>query len=330
MFPLEQKKVLITGATGFLGKQVAGRLLDQGVKVRAAVRNAVRAGWLADRGAEVIVGDIADAQAMQAAAHGCQIVIHLAGIVTAFLPEAEFYRVNVEGTRALAEAACAEQVERFVHISSIVVYGLSGRNIQESTPYQKSGEAYCDTKLESERVIRHFITERQLPAVIVQPSPVYGPGDQAWTIGPIQRIRSRQMILVNGGKGFQHPIYIEDAVDGILAAARGGKEGEAYILCGPEPLRMKDFFGYYARMVGRSPSFPSMPKWLGLGIASAAEGFARISGRKPPFSRQDVLFAAIDVTYNGDKARRELGFVPKYDVEQGMQRVGEWMKGVNL
>lgn len=328
MFPLEQKKVLITGATGFIGRRVASRLLDQGVKVRAAVRNAAKAGWLADRGAEIVLGDIADTQAMQAAVNGCQVIIHLAGIITEFLPEAEFYRVNVEGTRVLAEAACKEQIERFVHASSVVVYGLSGKEINENSPYQKSGEAYCDTKLESEMVIRRFITGRQLPAVIVQPSYTYGPEDLAWTTGPIQRIRSGQMILVNGGQGYHHPIYIEDAVEGILAAARVGKDGEAYILCGPKPLAMKDFFGYYARMVGRPPSFPSIPKWLGLSVATAAEGFAKISGRKPPFKTQDILFAGKDVTYSGDKARQELGFIPKYDVEQGMQQVEEWLKEV--
>jgi nucleoside-diphosphate-sugar epimerase len=326
----EQAPVLITGGTGFLGQHLAACLIFRGMKVRILARSRAKAEPLARLGAEICLGDITQFETVHQAVKGCQVVIHLAGIVASHLPFKDFEQVNQNGTRNVVEAAQQAGVERFVHVSSVVVYGLKGEGINEEAPHLASGDAYTDTKLNAEKLVHSWISERGLPGVIIQPAPVYGPQDEAWTAGPIRRMQTGGFVLIDRGRGRLHPIYIDDVVEGIFLALMKGKDGEAYILSGPEVTSLKDFFGCYARMLGRSPDFLSIPGQLALGAASAAEWLGRLQHKKPLLTRQEVLFASIDASYSGEKARRELGFNPCTDLERGMTEVEAWAKGTRL
>lgn len=325
-YELRGKTVLITGATGLLGKNTAIGVMKAGGRVRAFVRNPVRAGRLAELGAEIVSGDMGDPDSIRAAVQGCQAVFHFAGLLTEFLPYREFHQINVEGTRLLAEAALDAGVERFLHVSTIAVYGMSTTGlIDESSPRIKSEQNYSDSKLEGERIILDLVTNRGLPAVVVQPAQVYGPGDESWTLGPIEKIRSGSMILVDGGKGLLQPIYLDDVIEGILLAMRLGKEGQVYLLCGDQVVTTAEFFGHLARITGKG-KIPSVPHWTARAIASTFETWGRMLHREPIFTRTMIQFVTQQVRFSNAKARSELGFAPKIGLEQGMEKLEIWLR----
>ncbi|UCD63728.1 MAG: NAD-dependent epimerase/dehydratase family protein [Candidatus Zixiibacteriota bacterium] len=321
------KTILVTGATGLIGSYVTERLLQEGGTVRAYVRHAPKAQSLESLGAEIVVGDIADQSSVSRAVKGCQLVFHFAGVIgNKFKPRSYFDAVNVEGTRIVAEAASEEGIDGFVHTSTVGVYGLNAKaDTDERSPHVPSRDPYCDTKLQAERIVRDLFHRRHLPCVIVQPSAVYGPGDETWTLYPIELMRTGRMVLVSGGRGLIQPIYITDLVDGILLAARHGRAGESYILSGSEVVTIREFFGYYAGLLNRG-SIPSVPGWLALGLATLFECVSGVIHKPMPFTRCAVRGTMMHATYNIDKAVRELGFNPKMRLEQGMACVDEWLK----
>jgi nucleoside-diphosphate-sugar epimerase len=321
------ERVLVTGATGFIGRQVCLRLLELGGRVRALARDPRRATDLAAAGADIALGDMQDGASLRRAVEGCGWVFHFAGVLGSELrPMAYFRDVNVEGTRRLALASLEVGVERFVHASTIWAYGLDARGeVTESCPLRLSGAPYADTKRESELMVRELVRDRGLPAVVVQPSVVYGPRDEAWTVGTLRLMRAGRMILPDGGRGLVTPIYIDDLVEGVLVVAERGAIGGSYILAGRETLPFGEFFGYLGRMVGRD-RLPSVPRGLALAGASALELVARMTGRQPLFRAEPVRGTAMLVRYDGAKAYA-LGFEPRIGVDAGMRRVAEWLAG---
>jgi nucleoside-diphosphate-sugar epimerase len=326
MYDLRGKHVLVTGATGLIGSAVVHRLLNEHSTLRILTRNPGKAAAVVGPGVEIFKGDIEDRNSLGPATQGCDVVFHFAAVVNDFVPRSSYYRVNVTGTRNLAEAALQSGVERFVHASSVAVYGMKPTgHFCEASPHVRSGDPYPDTKLEAEDEVRHFAAERGLPAVIVQPTQVYGPGDVHWTLRPYRMIRDGRMILFARGTGLVMPIYLDDIVDGIVAAARHGRAGETYILAGPAVVTIHDFFGCYARMLGKY-RLPSIPLWLAMMIAALSEGGAAALGRKPMFTRDEVRRIARKATWDGGKAMKELGFTPMVAIDEGMRRVEAWLR----
>ena len=226
----------------------------------------------------------------------------------------------------LAEAALDARVERFVYASTVFVYGLKAApNVDESSPRLLSNDLYSDSKLEAENVVRQLVQERGLPCVIVQPSQVYGPGDEGWTLTPMRMIQAGRMVLPDGGSGLIQPIYIDDLVDGIVAAARRGQTGQAYILCGPRAVTLREFLGFLCEMVGRR-RIRSVPGPVVMIVATMAEEAARLTRRPPLLTRGAARYIMMQATYNGGKAQRELGFVPRTTIETGMRLVREWLR----
>jgi nucleoside-diphosphate-sugar epimerase len=326
-FDIKTKKCLVTGASGLIGQRVSLGLLRENVRVRAFVRSREKASLLEKSGAEIYTGDMTNADSVKKSVLGCEVVFHFAGVLNEFKPWSYYYQVNVEGTRILAEAALKAGVQRFIHASTVYVYGMkAGTGITEKSPHVRSGDPYSDTKLEGHAIIYQLYKNQGLPSIIIQPSEVYGPGDQTWTLRPFQMIRNGRMILVNKGKGLIQPIFVEDLVEGVLAAARKGCIGETYILCGSEVVTFNKYFGYYTRML-KKKSPPSVPAWMALSLGALFEWMARISGRQPMITRQDARATLTKASYDGSKGQRELDFEAKTTLAEGMSKTELWLKG---
>ena len=325
-YSLKRKRALVTGATGLIGGGIARRLLLEGVSVVALIRNPAKATALADLGVELITGDITDLEAVSRAVKGCHIVYHLAGVLNDFQPRIYYHKVNVGATEMLAKAALAAGVERFVHASTILVYGIETiGQVCETSPRITSSDNYADTKLEGEQLILRLVQEQRLPAIVIQPAEVYGPNDMAWTIYNINLIRSGKMFLVNGGTGLVQPIYIDDLIEGIIAATRKGVIGEAYIFGGSELVTLSTFFNYFARMVGKD-NLPAVPLWLAHVAAILYEAIANFTHQPPTYTRQRVRYTNLKASYDTSKAEKQLGWGPKTSLSEGMHLVETWLK----
>jgi 2-alkyl-3-oxoalkanoate reductase len=301
-------------------------ILQDGYSLRVLARNPQKATHLAQQGAQIVQGDLTDPASLQSAVRGCQFVFHLAGAAHQYAPSSDFEQVNVHGTRALAEAALQSGVERFVHVSCARVYGAPrDATIDEFTELQHSDDPYIDSKVQAEVILRKMAAQSGLPVVIPQLSMVYGPGMEDWTIKPLRRIAVGEFILPDHGAGMLHPLYVDDAVDGILAASLSGENGQAYILCGPEVASAAEFFGHYARMLGID-QIPTVSGSQAMREATLAEWSAKISGQAPQKTRAEVQALMMRHTCNGGKAYYDLQFVPVIHLEEGMQRIREWLR----
>lgn len=314
--------MLVTGGTGFIGRHLTSKLMSVGARVRVLVHNRNNPKAM-DPGIEHAFGDLTDSESLLQAVRGCQVVFHVAALLgDRFEPRSHFWRVNVEGTRSLAEAALLNRVERFIHVSSVWAYGLVPREgIDETFPLTPSNTPYGDSKAEGQKVIERLHKERGLPSVIVQPGDVYGPTDQKWTRGPIELMRSGKFKLIDQGKGVFQPIFVDDLVEGIVLAAEKGRIGESYILCGDERTTFETYFRQLAA-IARVQKLPSAPSFIAMAMATFAEGFARLTGTTPPFTRTGVRGTGPRKdTYNIRKAKVQLGFQPKTSVAEGLKRI---------
>lgn len=329
IYDIKNKRILVTGATGLIGSHLALELLNQGCAVRAMARNPDKAQSLAEKGAEIVYGEMTEPRTLEAAVKDCQVVFHLAGVLgTQYKPLSYFRQVNVDGSRILAKAALNENVERFIYASTAWVYGFhAGTGVSEKAPRCLSNDPYCDTKLEAENTIRQLIHGQGLPGIIVQPAEVYGPEDRTWTLDPIELIKSGLMMLPVKDQGVIQPIFIDDLIEGVMAAATRGAIGETYILCGPQVTSIREFFTHYARMAGKK-SIPAVPGFLMALLAGASQIFAGIFHKQPLFTRCAVRGVMKTTTYSHQKAATELQFIPQTTVEQGIERVQAWLQAM--
>jgi dihydroflavonol-4-reductase len=321
------KTILVTGATGSLGGAVAKALLQEGYQVRAMARNLQRAQSLACQGAEVVQADMIDLPSLDRAVSGCQVVLHFAGVLVGeFASLSYFHQVNVEGTLHLAQAALEAGVERFLNTSTAWVYGFAASlGTTERSPYRISNDPYIDTKIEAERRLQRLCLERSLPLVTVQPSQVYGPGERHWTLSLLRYIQTGKMMMIDGGSGLIQPTYMDDIVAGILAALRRGRIGEAYLLCGSEEVTLRRYLAELAHILGRK-QIPSIPRGLAMTLAVFMESLSALTHRPPMLFRAMVRASTMHATYDGSKARAELGFIPQVCLSAGMDKVAAWLE----
>jgi nucleoside-diphosphate-sugar epimerase len=267
----------VSGATGQLGKALSRRILRDGYHLRVMARDPRKAEFLALEGAQVVPGDLTDPISLHDAVQGCQIILHLAGAHNHPTQKNRFNAVNVSGTRALAEAAMEACVEQFVHVSCAQVYGSSVHDhIDEFSKLQHSDDPYIESKVQAELILREMAARFNFPVAIAQPTMIYGPGMETWTMKPLRMIAAGRLVLPDHGKGLLHPLYIDDAVDGILGCAQGGEPGQAYILCGSEVVTTADFFTHYAHIIGIEP-IPTVSCQPGAARSDPGRAFSEIN-----------------------------------------------------
>ncbi|HKP91959.1 MAG TPA: NAD-dependent epimerase/dehydratase family protein [Thermoleophilaceae bacterium] len=317
-------RVFLTGALGFIGRAIADRYAAEGVEVRGVDVNA-------DPARDVVAGDVREPGAWQRHAEGCDVVIHLAAILGFGGRHEDFWRINVVGTRNVLDAAVATGATRFVHTSSIVVFGDSFTGtVDERTPVRLTGRPYTDTKIASEQVVLQAHAAGELACTIVRPGDVYGPGSRPWVVLPLEAIRRRQVVLPAGGRGVLSPVYVDDLVDGYLrAASEPAALGQVITLTGPEPVETREFLRHHFDWLGmRGPTVVPTP--LAIGMAAVADAFYRLRGKPSEANPGAVRYMTRRGTISIDRARELLGYEPRVGLDEGMRRSREWAQAAGL
>jgi dihydroflavonol-4-reductase len=322
------EKVLVTGASGFVGSAVARKLVEAGFSVRALVRPKSPKLHLADLRLDFVEGDLRDAAAVQRAMHDIRFVFHVAAVYRLSMRNSrEIFESNVEGTRSVMEAAQRASVERIVYTSSVATLALrqDGTSADESLLIEErnAAGAYKQSKLAAERLVHAMIAEG-LPAVIVNPSTPIGPFDVRPT--PTGRIiveaaSGRIPGFVDTGLNLVH---VDDVAAGHIAALRKGKIGERYILGGQNAM-LREMLTHIATLTGRSPPRWRIPRPLVFPIAACAEAFAQATGREPFVTINGLRLAKYRMFFTSEKAEKELGYRARPYVD-GLHDAIRWFR----
>jgi len=246
-------KVLVTGASGFIGGRLVERLVRQGADVRVLVRNPASAARLARFPLTFHLGDVTNAADLEKAVQGCELVFHCAYGTTGSQKRRAW--VNRVGTERTLEAAHKAGVKRVVYLSTLMVYGQTADgDLDETAPRRRFGNAYSDSKLDAEGIALQYSRSGRVPVTILQPTAVYGPYGGVWTAQSLAALKTGRVILVNGGDGLANAVYVDDLVSAmLLAAEKDAAVGEAFLISGPDAVTWRDLYGRFARMLGDGP-----------------------------------------------------------------------------
>lgn len=320
---------LITGATGFLGSAVARQLLAAGHSVRALVRRNSDRRNLHGLDVELVEGDLTDAVSLEHAVRGCTALFHVAADYRLWIPDPDVaYRVNVDGSRTLMQAAMAAGVERIVYTSSVATLGLNkdGSPANEDTPVSIEDMIghYKRSKYLAEEAVMALVRERGLPAVVVNPSAPVGPRDIKPT--PTGRMirdaaSGRMPAFVDTGLNVVH---VDDVAAGHLAAFERGRVGERYIL-GGENMTLQEILGAVSRLAGRRAPRVRLPHGLIMPVAYLAEAWASVSKREPVVTVAGVRLARKRMFFSHDKARDELDYAAR-PASEALAAAVQWFR----
>ncbi len=305
-------KVLVTGASGFVGSAVARALISSGCSVRALLRKTSTRVNLAGLDAEIVEGDMLDAASVARAMKGARFLFHVAADYRLWARKpAEILWNNWEGTRLIMEAALAAGVERIVYTSSVATIACTkhGGQADETRPLSESCAigAYKQSKVAAERVVEAMIARDHLPAVIVHPTAPIGPRDQKPT--PTGRIileaaSGRIPAFVDTGLNLVH---VDDVASGHVAALRLGKPGDHYILGGQNVL-LAELLSQIAALCGRSAPKLRLPHSLLYPCALVSEAMAHVTRREPFLTLDGLRMSKYRMFFSSAKAERDLGY----------------------
>lgn len=300
---LDGRRVLVTGATGFLGGRIVERLaLETEANIRVAVPNLFRLPRVARFDVEVVQCDLLDPVQVDHAVRGSDIVFHCAyGNRGSSAYQA---RVTVDGTSNLLEAAQASNAERVVHFSTFAVYGSAPAGIlTEASPRRKTGQPYADHKLEAEKRVNGYARD-DLPVSILQPTVVYGPFGNAWTSDILERLTTGRAILIDGGQENCNAVYVDDVVTAaFLAATKREAVGETFLISGHEQATWADFYRGFEDMLGRTATV-SMSEEEALRYWKRTSRRPGLWGQLPKLVRRPDILRDILKTREGNLALR--------------------------
>lgn len=315
-------KVFLTGATGFLGGEVARQLRARGDHVVALVRSPAKADSLAELGCSLVEGDLNGVDAIRSGAEGCDGAIHAAAMYEVGVPRSwrpRMFDANVRGAERVLDAAIGANVARIVHISTIGVFGNTEGVVHPGHPTPERRDflsVYDETKYIAHRLAEQRAAEGA-PVTIAAPGAVYGPGDHSEVGGQLDRLRAGKLRFVAFPRTGFNALHVEDAAAGILLVLEKGEAGATYPL-GGEITTLGDMLGTAARILGRR-----LPPRLPVPMIRMGVPFGRLIGplMGAPPNMREVVRAADGVTYwaSDTRAREELGYAPR-DLETGLRQ----------
>jgi dihydroflavonol-4-reductase len=300
-------RVLVTGATGFIGSHVVRALLARGDDVRVTVRETSRPDALQGLDVDRVVADITDRAAMRRAARGIERAFHVAGTTNLRLPVEQLLRINAEGTRTVLAACLAAGVQRVVHVSSVAAIGPARPGGALDERHVRSGPLgipYADAKHAAE-VEALRVAAQGLEVVVANPAHVFGRGDERHSSTEVVRrfLLRRIPAYVDGAICI---VDVEDVAAGLLLCDEKGAPGERYIL-GTRNYTWQRLFGELQRISGVEGPAVRLPLRVALALAETS---ARTPG-PTPVTTAEIRAAAHWWTYRSAKARRELGWTTR-------------------
>ncbi|MHB8576615.1 MAG: NAD-dependent epimerase/dehydratase family protein [Dehalococcoidia bacterium] len=328
-------RVLVTGATGLVGSHVVTALGAAGHHVRALVRPASDQRALRNSGAEVFIGDVTDQDSLAPAVVGCDAVVHTAALVSDWAPWEQYFLVGVRGTRNVLDAAVRAGVKRFVHLSSIAVYGadLHGHLLRESDPYEHqppNWAPYVRQKVLSEQLAFGYHRRHEIEVTAIRPSAIWGAGDRTFYPRLSALLGSPLSVIVGRGSNRIASVSARDVADVCCrAAALAIASGRAYNVSSERELTQREIYGLIALASGKPAPSRHISARVAFGAAAAAESVyaAAHFTRTPPLTRFGLLLIASDTRVDSSLARADLGWREVQSVSDAIRESAGALRG---
>lgn len=330
------KRILVTGATGGLGRNAVDFLLERGVAIRATGRNMRIGALLRHQGAEFIAADLSTLGPHQARQLTADVdaVWHCAALSAPWGRRQAFIRCNVTATETLLEAAAAAGVPRFIHISTPAVYFdyTHHLNVAEDFRAIRYANDYAQTKAHAEiRVAEICAKCPATTAVILRPRAIFGPYDQVLMprLAKVIEARAGRLPLPRSGNTLLDVTYAENVVHAMwLASVKPNLEScSVYNITNGEPTTIRNVLdALFVRELGQRLNIPRIPYPVMASAARLMEGVALLTRREPLLTAYSLGVLAYDMTLNINKAKRELGYQPVVGLQDGVARTARWLK----
>jgi predicted dehydrogenase/nucleoside-diphosphate-sugar epimerase len=320
--PLDPVPVLVTGAGGFLGSALVRRLRAEGTNVRVLVRRALP--WMQeDPGIQLVIGDLGDPEAVSHAVNGVGLVYHVGAAMKG--GAGEFQAGTVWGTNNVVAACLKWHTRKLVYVSSLSVMDHAGRDpatrVTESSnlePHPELRGLYTQTKLDAERVVMNAMKSDGLPAVVIRPGQIFGPGAEQVTPNGVVALAGR-WIAVGPGAQTIPLVYLDDVVDALLlAATRDDVLGRCFNVVDPDEPSQQEYLSALAGSAAGGPSISRVPTGLFMLLAGGVELLGRILRRSVPLTRYRVRSLRPLANFDTTAASRDLGWQPRVGVRQGL------------
>jgi len=325
---------LVTGGTGLLGSHIVEQLRKRGRPVRVLVRPNSDTRWLQTQNVELAEGDVTDPASLERACRGIQCVYHAAARVGDWGPWPDFVRITIDGTRNLFDAAERAHVPRFIHVSSISVYGhvnQKGLVVDETASLGVNVHKwsyYTRAKVIAEQDLwRRQQGGSKVKFSVIRPSWLYGPRDRATIARLTGMIRTGKAKLLGSGDNRLNVVYAGNVAEGcILAADNPAAIGQAYNCSNDGELTQRQYFNLLAGAIGCPPVTKRVPFKVAYNAAFLMEcvGHALKSKKPPMVTRYAVWLMGRDTFFSADKARRELGWKSTVGYEEGIPATINW------
>lgn len=326
------KRVLVTGATGFLGGHLATRLHQLGYAVTATGRNEAKGEALSEAGITFVRCDLANSEQTIRMCAGQDFVIHCGAFSSAWGKYLDFYNSNVVGTRNLLEGCRRYEIGRLVHVSTPSLYfDYTDRlNVPESAPLpHKAANAYAETKRLAEREVDHAFASG-LPVITIRPRAIFGPGDQAILPRLLLANRQGRIPIINGGRALIDLTYIDNVVEVILKCMHSPEAtlGRKYNITNGEPLPFIDLVERLFTQLGEPLRGKQITYRTAYTAAAMLEWIAYItrSKKEPLLTRNTVGMLGKSLTLDITAAREELNYIPLVSIDEGITAYVNWIK----
>ena len=325
-------KILVTGGTGFTGKALVKRLLDEGHHVVALdYQEGHKTQELRSWGAEVVIGSVVDREVVDRVMPGVEVVHHLAAAFRELnVPESHYDQVNVGGTTNVLEAAWNNKVKKFIYCSTCGVHGnIDNPPGGEDAPIHPA-DYYQQTKYQAEPIVKSFF-DRGMKTAILRPAAIYGPGDPERFYMIYKRVASGTFPMFGGGKTLYHPLYIDNLVDAFLLAQQEGKgDGQAYLIADEEYVQIERLVKEVAKAMNVEVKIPHFPVWPLVIAGHVCEKLCKPFGVTPPIFPRRVDWFRQNRAFKIDKAKRELGYAPRVGLAEGLKKTFEWYRAEGM
>ena len=313
---------VITGANGFLGRHLVEDLLSRGMTVHAVDVHADRLDDLAGRaGLKIFQADICDQEAMRRVVSGAGVVFHLASAhLSLTISDADYWRINRDGALGLVRLCHEEKVARFVHVSSVGVYGeITNPPADETSPCHPE-LIYEKSKLAGEEAVLDFARRNGFPLTVIRPVWVYGPGCPR-TEKLFRSLRKKTFFYIGSGNSLRHCLHVEDFnLACRLCASRSEAVGQVFVIGDARPVTLHELLGAMARASASPEPRLHLPLFLARPLFATVEWLANALNREPFVSSRTLKFFTNNTAFSIAKARKLLGFEPRFDVAEGMRR----------